>query len=96
MTLQDVMEMFIEWVDNNPNIYYVIVFNNDFVNINEAVIGQTVRNAAGDVTFTPEYDAMRAMQTYADGRLVFFSNTSNTNGLGRLAAQLDALEAIFG
>jgi len=95
MTLQDVMDMFIEWVDSNPNINYVIVFSNEFASINEAVNGQTVRNAAGDVTFAPDYTAVLAMQTYAGGRLAFFSNTSNTNGLGRIAAQLDALEAIF-
>jgi hypothetical protein len=71
------------------------VFNNDFASINASVIGQTVRNAAGVVTFTPDYTTVRAMQTYAGGRLAFFSNTSNTNGLGRIAAQLDALEAIF-
>ncbi|MCL2212353.1 MAG: ABC transporter substrate-binding protein [Oscillospiraceae bacterium] len=96
VTLQDVMEMFIAWVDNNPNIDYVIVFSNEFATIDEATAGGRVINAQGVTTFTPDFSAISAMQSYADGYFAFFSNTSNTNGLGRLAGQLTALETIFG
>ena len=85
MTTRDVMRMFLEWVDAQPGIDYIVVFDNVFASLTEA-------EASGSAV---DFSAIRALNAYREGRLAFFRDSSNTFGLTRMSMQIEDLEALF-
>jgi len=94
MTTRDVMGQFLEWVDNHPEIDYVVVFENTFASLNEAEAAPAA-GGGGTPAEPTDFSAIRDMGIYQEGWLALFSNTSNTFGLTRLDMQLSALENLF-
>jgi len=85
MTMRDVMMLFLEWVDTQPGIDYIVVFDNVFSSLTEA-------EASGSAV---DFSAIRALNAYSEGRLAFFRDSSNTFGLTRMNMQIEDLEALF-
>ena len=85
MTMRDVMMLFLEWVDTQPGIDYIVVFDNVFASLTEA-------EASGSAV---DFSAIRALNAYSEGRLAFFRDSSNTFGLTRMNMQIEDLEALF-